>query len=212
VLLEEVHHRVKNNLQVISSLLGLQARAISDPETRKKFEESKYRIQSMALLHEHLYQSDDLARIDFAEYIKRLAEQLFSVYGSSKRIRLVTDLEPLHFDLDTAVPCGLIVNELLSNALKYGFPKGRTGTVRLELRHAGSAAVRLVVEDDGAGLPVGFDWKNSSSLGLRLVRTLAEQIGGRVEQRGTRGTAFAILFPSPNGHKKESHARPHPDR
>ena len=211
VLLEEVHHRVKNNLQVISSLLGLQARAISNPETRKKFEESQHRIQSMALLHERLYQSDDLTRIDFAEYLKRLAEQLFSVYGARKRIRLVTELEPLYFDLDTAVPCGLIVNELLSNALKYGFPKGRSGMVRLELRYLTPGTVSLTVEDDGAGLPVDFDWRTSSSLGLRLVRTLAEQLGGRVEWHRGPGTTFAIQFPSPNGRKEESHARANPD-
>jgi PAS domain S-box-containing protein len=211
VLLEEVHHRVKNNLQVISSLLGLQARAIADPDTRKKFEESQHRIQSMALLHEHLYQSDDLARIDFAEYVKRLAEQLFSVYGTGKRIRLVTELEPLHFNLDTAVPCGLIVNELLSNALKYGFPMGRSGMVRLVLEHRTPATVSLLVEDDGAGLPADFDWRNSSSLGLRLVRTLAEQLGGRMELHGSAGTAFAILFPSPSRHEKEAHAGPNPD-
>ena len=194
VLLKEVHHRVKNNLQVVSSLLGLQARLIADPTTRKQFEESQYRIQSMALLHETLYQSDNLARVDFSEYIRRLAEQLFRSYRSSQRVELRIDLAALHFHVDAAVPCGLIVNELMSNALKYAFPGTRRGEIRLELREARPGEAELVVADNGVGFPPGVDWVTARTLGLRLVRTLAEQIQGRVELDCSAGTCFRVHF------------------
>jgi PAS domain S-box-containing protein len=195
VLLKEVHHRVKNNLQVVSSLLGLQARSIADPLTRKKFEESQNRIQSMALLHERLYQSEDLARIDFADYLSQLANQLLVFYGAGTRIRLHTNLEPMRVDMDTAVPCGLIVNELVSNSLKYGFPAGRSGDVRLELQRLLPGKATLVVADNGTGLPPELDLLTVRSLGLRLVRTLGEQLGATVHLDGKHGTVFAIHFP-----------------
>ncbi len=194
LLLEEVHHRVKNNLQVVSSLLGLQARSIADIPTRKKFQESQHRIQSMALLHETLYRSDDLERIDFADYSDRLAKQLLISYGASDRIRLITDLEVLRLDMNAAVPCGLIVNELISNSLKYGFPDGNSGEVHLDLHREPTGAC-LVVWDNGVGLPKGSDWRTAPSLGLRLVRTLSEQLGGSVEVDGRNGTCFTIRFP-----------------
>jgi PAS domain S-box-containing protein len=196
VLLKEVHHRVKNNLQVVSSLLGLQARLIADLATRKQFEESQYRIQSMALLHETLYQSNDLARFDFSEYIRRLAEQLFRSYRSSRHVRLRIDLAALHFHVDAAVPCGLIVNELMSNALKYAFPRPKHGEIRVQLREVRPGEAELVVADDGVGIPPGVDWVTARTLGLRLVRTLAEQIHGRVELDRTAGTCFRLHFPA----------------
>jgi len=196
VLLKEVHHRVKNNLQVVSSLLGLQARLIADPTTRKQFEESQYRIQSMALLHETLYQSDDLARVDFSEYIRRLTEQLFRSYRSSQQVKLCIDLAELHFHVDAAVPCGLIVNELVSNALKYAFPKPRRGEIRVELRETRPGEAELVVADNGVGFPPGVDWVTARTLGLRLVRKLAEQIQGRVELDCSAGTCFRVHFPA----------------
>ncbi|MEP6961132.1 MAG: histidine kinase dimerization/phosphoacceptor domain -containing protein [Acidobacteriota bacterium] len=195
VLLEEVHHRVKNNLQVVSSLLGLQARSIGDSETRKKLQESQHRVQSMALLHECLYRSDDLARIDFADYIEKLSEQLFHSYGAAGHVHLKMNLAKLHLDMDAAVPCGLIVNELLSNALKYGFPDGRTGEVRVELSQPAPDTAQLTVTDNGVGLPEAFDWTTSRTLGLRLVRTLAQQLNSELECSRAGGTKFSILFP-----------------
>jgi PAS domain S-box-containing protein len=197
-LLKEVHHRVKNNLQVVSSLLGLQARVIADPVTRKQFEESQYRIQSMALLHETLYQSDNLASIDFSEYIRRLAEQLFRSYGSSRHVQLRIELAELHFHVDAAVPCGLIVNELMSNALKYAFPRGKHGVIRVQLGEVRPGEAELVVADNGVGIPAGVDWSTARTLGLRLVRTLAEQIQGKVELDRSLGTCFRVNFPAPD--------------
>lgn len=195
VLLEEVHHRVKNNLQVVSSLLGLQARSLSDPITRKTLQESQYRVQSMALLHECMYQSEDLARIDFATYLHRLTEQLFQSYGSSDRIQLKTQFARVHLNMDAAVPCGLIVNELLSNALKYGFPSDQRGEVRVELTEDDRHTATLTVADDGVGLPQDFDWSTSRTLRLRLVRTLALQLNAVVELNRDHGTIFSITFP-----------------
>jgi len=194
VLIEEVHHRVKNNLQVITSLLGLQARTIKDPATRKKFEESRYRIQAMAILHEILYESSSIAEIDFGDYIRRMVEHLVRSYGAASRIRTEVLLEPLHCHRDVALPCGLIVNELLSNAFKYAFPGGKTGGIRVVLRRGAQGKVHLLVRDNGVGLPPGLDWKTSPTLGLRLVRTLARQIDADVKIRGREGTLFSITF------------------
>ena len=194
-LLKEIHHRVKNNLQVVSSLLGLQSRAMTDDTLRKMFQESQNRIHSMALLHESLYQSNNLSRIDFPEYIRQLALHLFQSYGvSSNRIRLRTDLDKLYLTLDAAVPCGLIINELISNSLKYAFPQGREGEVRIELREDPDQMARLTVADDGVGLPDGIDWETVRSLGLRLVRTLAEQLGAKIEVKSKTGTEVQLVF------------------
>lgn len=196
ILLEEVHHRVKNNLQVVSSMLGLQARSLPDADTRTALRESQHRIQSMALLHECLYQSDDLAHIDFADYLEKLTDQLFSSYGPTDRVRLCTTFAPLQLSMDAAVPCGLIVNELLSNTLKYGFPGDRRGEVRVTLAEVEGKTVRLTVADNGIGLPQDFDWTASRTLGLRLVRTLAQQLHAVVELNRENGAAFSITFPT----------------
>ncbi len=194
-LLKEIHHRVKNNLQVVSSLLGLQSRAVVDPETRKMFQESQNRIHSMALLHESLYQSHSLSEINFPEYIRQLAAHLFNSYGvAPDRIHLRTDLESLSLHLDAAVPCGLIINELVSNSLKYAFPDGRTGEVRIELRGHSDGTTRLLVADDGIGLTADIDWENTRSLGLRLVRTLAQQLGAKIEVNSRAGTEVRLAF------------------
>ncbi len=194
VLLEEVHHRVKNNLQVITSLLGLQARSIKDPATRIKFDESRYRIQAMAILHEILDESSSLAEIDFANYIQRLVAHLVRSYGAIGRISTRLHLEPLSCHRDVAMPCGLIVNEILSNALKYAFPGGKAGEVQIELRREASGRVHLLIADNGIGLPRGCDWETSPTLGLRLVRTLARQIEANMQIAGDNGTAFSIVF------------------
>ena len=194
VLIEEVHHRVKNNLQVITSLLGLQARTIKDPATREKFEESRYRIQAMAILHEILYESSSLAEIDFADYIRRLVDHLVRSYGAASRIRTEVRLEPLQCHRDVALPCGLIVNELLSNAFKYAFPGRKSGEIHVALRREAQDTVHLTVRDNGVGLPPELDWKTLPTLGLRLVRTLARQIEAEVKTSGRTGTSFSITF------------------
>lgn len=194
-LLKEIHHRVKNNLQVVSSLLGLQSRVVADDATRRMFQESQNRIHSMALLHESLYQSNNLSRIDFPEYIRQLAAHLFHSYGvPADRIHLRTDLDRLYLNLDAAVPCGLIINELISNSLKYAFPDGRQGEVRVELREQPDHTARLVVSDNGIGLRSDIDWETARSLGLRLVRTLADQLGAKLEVQSREGTTVQLTF------------------
>ena len=197
-LLKEIHHRVKNNLQVVSSLLGLQSRVIPDPQMRKMFQESQNRIHSMALLHESLYQSDNLSQIDFPEYIRQLAEHLFRSYGVSgmERIRLRTELDKLYLTLDAAVPCGLIINELVSNSLKYAFPEGREGEICIQLSEHPKGVATLVVADDGIGMDAGLDWTTTRSLGLRLVRTLAQQLGAQIDVKSQGGTHVQLTFPA----------------
>ncbi|MDP8979126.1 MAG: PAS domain S-box protein [Acidobacteriota bacterium] len=196
VLLKEIHHRVKNNLQVVSSLLGLQSRGIEDPLMRKKFQESQHRIHSMGLIHESLYQSANLAEIDFPAYIDQLGDYLFRAYGvDSSRVELAASIDPLRLTIDTAVPCGLIVNELVSNCLKYAFPEGRRGRISIEMHQdAGGHSIRLSVSDDGVGLPAGAGRPGSKSLGLRLVRTLADQLGAQVEITSSPGARIALTF------------------
>jgi len=196
-LLKEVHHRVKNNLQVVSSLLGLQSRVINDPALRKMFEESQNRVYSMALLHESLYQSDNLSQIDFPEYIEQLADHLFRSYGvTADRIRLRTDFEPIALHMDAAVPCGLIINELLSNSLKYAFPDGRSGEIRMGLHGLKNSEIHLVIADDGVGLKNCVDWTTTRSLGLRLVRSLAQQLGATIEVSSEKGMEVQLTFPA----------------
>jgi PAS domain S-box-containing protein len=197
MLVQEIHHRVKNNLQVISSLFGLQARAIADPAMRLKFAESQSRVHSLAMLHEDLHQVENhLTRIDLHSYIPRLAAQLFRFYGVDSRIRVRTQLEHLTFPMDTAVPCGLIINELLSNSFKYAFPNQRSGEVGVELCSLPGGRARLVVYDDGMGMAGGVDWHAGNSLGLRLVQTLAEQLGATVAVQPRPGVRFAFEIPA----------------
>src|SRR5581483_12480068 len=165
-------HRVKNNLQVVSSLLGLQSRGARDPQLRRLFLESQNRIHSMAMLHESLYQSDDLSQIDFPEYIQRLADHLFRSYGiTAERITLRSFMHPLRLNLDTAMPCGLIVNEVVSNSLKYAFPGDRKGQISISLQERGDGIAELTIADDGVGIPPEIDVERTASLGLRLVRS-----------------------------------------
>jgi len=194
-LLREIHHRVKNNLQVVSSLLGLQFRDAADDGIRKMFQESQNRIHSMALLHEILYQSNAFSRVNLPDYIRQIATHLFSSYGiGGDRIRLLTNLETVSLNVDAAVPCGLIVNELISNSLKYAFPDGRRGEVRVELLARRGGMAQLVVADNGVGLHADCDWATAQSLGWRLVRSLAEQLGAEVEVKSTAGTEIQLTF------------------
>jgi two-component sensor histidine kinase len=195
VLLKEIHHRVKNNLQVVSSMLQLQSRNIKDKEMVEMFQESRNRVRSMALVHERLYQSRDLARIDFAKYIQSLANYLCRSYGvNTNVIQLKTDLHAVFLGVDTAIPCGLILNELVSNCLKHAFPDGREGEIRIELRSDGNGKFTLMVSDNGVGLPKDLDFRNTKSLGLQLVNTLVNQLEGTIELDRRGGTAFKITF------------------
>jgi two-component sensor histidine kinase len=194
-MLREIHHRVKNNMQVMSSLLSLQSRAASNSETKKMLDEDQNRIQSMALLHEILYQSRDLALVDFPKYLLRMVEHLFRSYGvNSRQIRLESDLDPIKIDLDDALPTGLLISEVISNSLKHGFPDGRQGEIRMQLRSLPGEAVSLVLSDDGVGLPSNLDWATSRSLGLRLVRALADQLRASLDIRSDGGTEVKLLF------------------
>jgi two-component sensor histidine kinase len=197
-LLKEIHHRVKNNLQVISSLLNLQSRLVADPQALEVFQESQHRIRSMAFVHEKLYQSESLARIDFAEYVRTLTTYLFSSCGArAQGVTLDIQAEDVLLGIDAAIPCGLILNELVSNALKHAFPNGRDGEVRIDLRADDDQRLTLTVSDDGIGLPEGLDVHNTNSLGLQLVDTLVRQLDGTMEIHGQGGTEFKIDFVVP---------------
>ncbi len=194
VLLKEIHHRVKNNLQIVSSMLNLQMGQTKDPEARELFQESQSRVHSIALFHEKLYQSKDLARVDIAEYLKGLSTGLFATYGiHPDQVVLSARIDDIPMGVDAAISCGLIVNELLSNALKHAFPEGRRGEVRIELHDEGPQ-VMLEVTDNGIGFPRALDFQSQNTLGLRLVRILAEQLRGTIELDRREGTRFVVRF------------------
>jgi PAS domain S-box-containing protein len=192
ILLREVHHRVKNNLQIIISLTNLQMRQTVDPAVKQIMAETQNRVRAMSLVHEKLYRSESLSRIDFADYTRYLATQLFSFYGTdTRRVQLDMSMGKIMVDINTAVPLGLLMNELISNALKHAFPDGREGTISISGGEEGDL-ITLVVRDDGIGIPVDFDWKNTSSLGMRLVTSLIDQVDGTITLDRENGTVFAI--------------------
>jgi two-component sensor histidine kinase/CheY-like chemotaxis protein len=205
VLLKEVHHRVKNNLQVVASLLRLQAASMGSPELAAALEESQHRLESMAMIHEQLYESGDLREVDLAKHATQLMGNLFASYGVDPvRIRgrvaiPLTPNEPLLLDVHRAIPAGLILNELVSNALKHAFPAGRCGSISVEgEQRAGN--VTLVVGDDGVGLPADFDSRaptsgKKGSLGLHIVEILARQLRGVLTVERGRGATFRLTFP-----------------
>ncbi|MFB2919588.1 PAS domain S-box protein [Aerosakkonema funiforme] len=198
ILLKEIHHRVKNNLQIISSLLKLQSTYIKDESVLALFTESFYRVRSMALIHEKLYQAEDLARVDAADYISNLVENLFRSYKVSlNSIDLKIEIDSIKLDVDTAIPCGLIINELVSNSLKYGFSGRNKGQLCMTFLHRDNNTLYLRVSDDGVGLPPDFDIEQIQSLGLQLVINLTEQLGGELEIDSHNGASFAITFVAP---------------
>jgi two-component sensor histidine kinase len=198
VLLREIHHRVKNNLQVIASLLRLQASTVAGDEARRGFEESQNRIRSMALVHQLLYQSKDLASIDFEEYLRDLVEWLARSYGvHAGRIDFAVTAPGIRLDIDTSVPCGLIVNELVSNSLKHAFPDGRHGLVAVSLHRDGDGPYVLMVKDDGIGIAEHLQLETVRTLGLRIVCMLTAQLHGTVAVFRDHGTTFRITFPPP---------------
>ncbi|MFH1998130.1 MAG: two-component regulator propeller domain-containing protein [Planctomycetota bacterium] len=206
VLLRELHHRTKNNMQVVCSLLTLQSYTHRDKDVQKMIKESIDRINSMALVHQKLYKSEDLSRIDFADYIRDLASTVLqSGSMDQEQIRIHFDLEPLDVLIDTAVPCGLILNELLSNSIKHAFPHARKGEVHVRLRRDEEGRIVLQVQDNGIGFPHDFDVDHLSSLGIRLISNLAEQqLQGEMQVLSQNGTSIEIRF-------KENISTAHPD-
>ncbi|MBW4521054.1 MAG: PAS domain S-box protein [Scytolyngbya sp. HA4215-MV1] len=196
VLLKEIHHRVKNNLQIIDSLLQMQVRRIQEPQISAILKDSQNRVASIALVHEKLYGSEDLANIDLAQYIPDLAFHLFSSYKIySSQIRLKTKVDSISLEVSTVISCGLIINELVSNALKYAFLPNQSGEVAVELHAEPDNILKLVVRDNGRGLPAGFHLESTPSLGLTLVQGLVDQLNGTLELTSTEGTEFKITFP-----------------
>jgi len=196
VLLREIHHRVKNNMQIISSLLNLQAKNIEDERLSKMFQESQSRVRAMGLIHEILYQSGHLGRIDLGDYVTKLATSLVRMYGTGPdRINIRIGAKDVTLGIDDTVPCGLVINELLSNSLKYAFQDGRTGEIGIEATLVTSDRIMLVVYDDGVGLPADLDIRNTDTMGMRLVFGLVEsQLGGQVDLDREGGTRFTITF------------------
>jgi two-component sensor histidine kinase len=202
LLLQEIHHRVKNNLQVISSLLYLQSKNIDDPKVLSILQESRHRVRSMALVHEHLYQTDYPTHVDAARYVRTLTSYLMRSYEvRADQIELQVTVDDLRLGIDTAVPCGLLINELVSNALKHAFPNSRSGKIQVALQAMAHGDYRLIVTDDGVGLPGALEEQSSDSLGLRLVQTLTQQLEGMIEVDTNTGTRFEIVFPAPDIYK-----------
>jgi PAS domain S-box-containing protein len=196
VLLREIHHRVKNNMQVIYSLLNLQAQGIEDVAVRAMFEESRDRVNTMALIHEKLYRSGDLAHVDFKEYLQNLVEGVAGTYRRAE-VAVAVEMADLVLDVNAGIPCGLIVNELVSNSFKHAFPAGRGGAIRVGMTRDADGGCVLTVADDGVGLPAGVDVRATPTLGLQLVNVLAGQLNGTVEVVQGRGTRFVVSFPGP---------------
>ncbi len=197
-LLKEVHHRVKNNLQIVISLLNLQSNQIQDDHTLEMFRVSQARVRTMALIHEKLYLSEDLSDIDFGDYIKGLSEYLaHSFKPDDLTVSLRTDVESIHLSVESAVPCGLIVNESISNALKHAFPGAREGTITVGFRRGSEGMLVLTVSDNGVGIPVDFDLERSNSLGLQLITTLTKQLKGHLHVHTDNGTTITVEFTNP---------------
>jgi PAS domain S-box-containing protein len=194
MLLKEIHHRVKNNLMIISSLLELQSQDIQDKDDLKLFKESQARADSMALIHERLYQSTDLKHINFGEYIETLANSLFNTYVMDESlIKLDLNVENIMLDINTAIPLGLIVNELITNSMKHAFPDGHQGEIKINFTRKDDKLF-LEVFDNGVGLPEDLDIRNTISLGLQIVNSLTSQIDGDLILYTENGTSFRIIF------------------
>jgi PAS domain S-box-containing protein len=195
ILLQEVHHRVKNNLQIMSSLMKLQSKFITDPNVLDIFRESESRIKSMAIVHSKLYNTQDYERVDFTDYVKSLTENFRTTYGTKlQNVKILIDMEDIELNIDTAIPCGLMINELVSNAIKYAFPGNVPGEICICMKSDVPHSYTLIVKDNGIGMPAGIDIKNSPSLGLQLVTLLTGQLTGAFEINNSNGTEFKITF------------------
>ncbi len=192
-LLREIHHRVNNNMQIISSLLSLQSTQVKDERDLQLFKDSQNRVKSMAKVHERLYQSYDLSSIKFAAYCQSLLSDLFSAHRAAPGIRLKLDIEDVSFNMETAIPCGLIINELVSNSLKYAFPDNN-GEISVSLKHHDPDKFLLIISDNGIGIPNNVNFEEASSLGFRLTNNLINQLEGKIEHINHDGTTYKILF------------------
>ena len=198
VLLKEIHHRVKNNLQIIISLLNLQSGFIKDEQTLKAVKDGQNRVRSMALVHEKFYQAEELTEINFTEYVEKLNQFLFQSYGDkSDRVKLIIEADKIAFDMDTAMPCGLLINEIVSNSLKYAFPGDREGEIKIELHKQGDQKITMNIADDGVGLPSNIDVEHAESLGLQLIHALTNQLEGELVVSQEKGTKFSVTFKYP---------------
>jgi two-component sensor histidine kinase len=200
LLLREIHHRVKNNMQIVSSLIRLQLHSIVNEKGKEILKETQNRIQAMSLIHETLYRPGNVSEILLRNYIKELAMNLFDSFGvDPERVQLQTDMEDIAIDIDTATPCGLIINELITNSLKYAFPEERAGVVSITLsKDWVTKELKLIIKDNGIGLPPDFDIKKAKSLGLILAVNLAEQqLKGKCVVNRENGTEFVIIFKEP---------------
>ncbi|NER30031.1 MAG: hypothetical protein F6J89_21030 [Symploca sp. SIO1C4] len=195
VLLQEIHHRVKNNLQVIVSMLDLQSQRLEAQGMKEVFRESQNRVKSMALVHEILYQSKNFARVNLGDYIQNLTSNLLKAYGvNASNIKLELDIDEVTLNIDTVITCGLIINELVSNAIKYAFPDSTRGLIKIALHGGVDKYLTLIVSDNGVGLPKNLDLKSVNSLGFQLVNVLTKQLGGILEVRHGAGTEFRVCF------------------
>jgi two-component sensor histidine kinase len=203
VLLREIHHRVKNNLQVISGMLELQAALVKDPSARSSLKEGRNRVMTMALIHQKLYQSQDIAQVKMDSYVQSLVADLFSAFGVvEENVSMKFEVEAVRLNLDTAIPFGLLISELVTNAIKYAFGPGREeekNEIAVSFREREDGKYLLTVSDNGIGLPESFDLATAASLGLKLVHTLVEQLGGEVSLAATPGTTWTIICPPCEG-------------
>ena len=194
-LLQEIHHRVKNNMQVISSLLTLQSNNITDNQIKEILRESQGRVYAMSAVHETLHRSENMSEIDLKTYLSKITTSIFQTYSvNHTRVTLKNDIENLPISINQAYPLGLVINELISNSLKYAFPVDRNGEISVSM-HRRDQELEMVIKDDGVGIADELDWKNTNTLGLKLVQTLVEnQLDGSIEQESQNGTKFTIKF------------------
>jgi len=196
VLLQEIHHRVKNNLQIITSLLSLQSSFIKDDKTRALFRYSQYRINSMAMIHEMLYKTDDVSKINYDEYVSKLISNLIvSMKGTDNKVSLEVDVPKIQLNIDTAIPLGLLINEVVTNALKYGIKDDNSGLIRVEIKNIRHEEYRMIISDDGDGFNKDVNFRDSNSLGLMLIHRLTIQLKGNIEKDNLfKGTKYILNF------------------
>jgi two-component sensor histidine kinase len=196
IFLREVHHRIKNNMAVISSLLNLQSRYIKDEQYKEIFKESVARLKTMSLIHDKLYRSEDLSKVVFSEYISDMVDKMYRSYDlSSRKITLTKEIEKITtLRIDDAIPCGLIINELVSNSLKHAFPEGQAGEIKVTLRSNKEGDVEMTVSDNGIGMPKDLELENSESMGLTLINALTRQLQSKIELNREKGTEYKISF------------------